>query len=42
MTFQDVVDAAVAFGDTYGIYVTASIIVGLGLYAVRRLLKSGR
>jgi len=42
MTMQDILDAVTAFTDAYAIYVTAGLVLGLGVYALRRLIKAGR
>lgn len=42
MTFQDVIDGVTAFTDSYAIYVTAGLIVGLGAWAAKKLFKMGR
>lgn len=42
LTFQDIVDAAIALTDSYAIYVTAGLVLGTGMWALKRLVKSGR
>lgn len=42
MTFQDIVDAVIAFTEAYEIYVTAAAILGLSFWGLRKLLKAGR
>jgi hypothetical protein len=41
-TFQDVLDAVAAFTDTYAVYVTASVILGLAFWGIKKLIKAGR
>jgi hypothetical protein len=40
--FGAVVTAVTAFAETYGVFVTAGLILGLGAWLLRKLVKTGR
>lgn len=42
MTLADIITAVTGFADAYAIYITAGLVLGFGVYVVKRLLKAGR
>ena len=42
MTVAELLAEVATFTDAYAIYVTAGLILGLALWAIRKLVKAGR
>lgn len=42
MTLAEITTAVTGFADSYAIYITAGLVLGFGVWLVKRLVKAGR